>query len=93
MEERTSIWTTVTLIALVGGALTALLYTERGRQSLKRFERALDDFGRSLEDLHGAVQKAGTVAAHGIEVASEGMQVVSGLIGKSERRPGSTVTH
>jgi t-SNARE complex subunit (syntaxin) len=93
MEERTNIWTTITLMALVGGALTALLYTERGRQSLKRFERALDDFGRSLQDLQGAVQKAGTVAAQGIEVASEGMQVVSGLIGKGERRPGATVTH
>ena len=93
MEERTNIWTSVTLMALVGGAITALLYTERGRQSLMRFEHALDDFSRSLQQLRGAVQKAGMVATQGIEVATESVEVVSGLIGKSERRPGATVTH
>ncbi len=58
-----------------------------------RFEEALDDFGRSLQQLRGAVQKAGLVAAQGIDVATEGMEVVSNLIGNSERRQGSSVTH
>ena len=93
MEERNHIWTSVTLMALVGGAITALLYTQRGRQSLQRFEDALDDFGSSLQQLRGAVQKAALVAAQGIEVATEGKEVVSNLIGKGERRPDSTVTH
>jgi hypothetical protein len=93
MEERTNIWTSVTVMALVGGAITALLYTERGRQALVRFEQTLDDFGQSLQQLRGAVQKAGSVAAQGLEVATEGMQVVSGLMGKGDRRPGSGVTH
>ena len=81
------------MMALVGGAIAALLYTDRGRQSLMRFEETLDDFGRSLQQLRGAVQKAGLVAAQGIDVATEGMEVVSNLVGKSERRPGSSVTH
>jgi len=87
------LWTSVTVLALVGGAITALLYTERGRQSLMRFEQTLDDFGRSLQQLRGAVQKAGLVAAQGIDVATESMDVVSNLIGKADRRPGSSVTH
>ena len=92
MHER-NIWTSVTLMALVGGVVTAFLYTERGRQSLMRFEEALDDFGRSLQQLRGAVQKAGVVATQGIDVATESMEVVSGLIGKSDRRHRSEVTH
>ena len=93
MDERTNLWTSVTLMALVGGAITALLYTERGRQSLARFEHALDDFGSSLQQLRGAVQKAALVAAQGVEVATEGVEAVSNLIGKTERRPGVSVTH
>ena len=93
MEERTNVWTSVALMALVGGAITALLYTDRGRQTLAQFEHALDDFGNSLQQLRGAVQKAGQVATQGIEVATEGMEVVSGLIGRGDRRPGSPVTH
>ena len=92
VQER-NIWTSVTVMALVGGAITALLYTDRGRQSLMRFEQALDDFGRSLQQLRGAVQKAGLVAAQGIDVATESMEVVSGLIGKTDRRQGASVTH
>ena len=94
MQER-NIWTSVTLVALVGGVVTALLYTDRGRQSLKQFERAMDDFDHSLQQLRGAVQKAGRVAAEGIDVAAESMEVVSGLIGRTDRRPaqGMDVTH
>jgi hypothetical protein len=94
VQER-NIWTGVTLVALVGGVITALLYTDRGRQSLKQFEQAIDDFGNSLQELRGAVQKAGRVAAQGIEVAAESMEVVSGLIGKTDRRQGHglDVTH
>ena len=93
MNDDRNVWTSVTVMALVGGAIAALLYTHRGRQSLMRFEETLDDFGRSLQQLRGAVQKAGHVAAEGIDVATEGMEVVSNLIGKGERRPGSSVTH
>ena len=93
MEERNNLWASVALMALVGGAITALLYTQRGRQSLTRFEHALDDFGNSLEQLRGAVQKAGIMATRSIEVASEGVEVVSGLLGKAEPRPGSSATH
>jgi hypothetical protein len=92
VHER-NIWTSVTLMALVGGAVAALLYTDRGRRSLMRFEEALDDFGRSLQQLRGAVQKAGLVATQGIDVATESKAVVSGLIGKSDRRPRVDVTH
>ena len=94
MQER-NIWTGVTLMALVGGVVTAILYTDRGRQSLKQFEQAMDDFGDSLQQLRGAVQKAARVAAEGIDVAAESMDVVSGLIGKTDRRPGQgiDVTH
>jgi len=42
MDERPNVWTSVTLMALVGGVITALLYTDRGRQSLHRVETALD---------------------------------------------------
>jgi hypothetical protein len=93
VEERNHVWTSVTLMALVGGVVAALLYTERGRQSLTRFEEALDEFGRSLQQLRGAVQKAGLVAVEGIDVATESMQAVSGLLGKRERPPGANVTH
>jgi hypothetical protein len=94
VQER-NIWTSVTLVALVGGAITALLYTDRGRRSLMQFEQAMDDFGNSLQQLRGAVQKAGRVAAEGIDVAAEGMEVMSGLIGKTDRRQGrgTDVTH
>jgi hypothetical protein len=92
MEER-SIWPSVTIVALVAGALAALLYTDRGRRSLVRFDEALDDFDRSLKQLRGAVQKASHVAAQGIDVATEGMQAMSNLIGKTERRPEPRVTH
>ena len=85
MQER-NIWPSVTVVALVAGVVTALLYTNRGRQSLLRFDEALDDFGRSLQQLRGAVEKAGLVAAQGIDVATkEGGRV--NLIGKGERRP------
>ncbi len=93
MQERNDIWTSVTLMALVGGVITALLYTDRGRQSLQKAERALDDFGRSLQQLRGTIQKAGLVAAQGIDVATEGMEVVADLIGKGERRHGDATLH
>jgi hypothetical protein len=93
VNDDRNVWTSVTLMALVGGAIAAFLYTDRGRQSLMRFEETLDDFGRSLQQLRGAVQKAGLVAAEGLDVATEGMEVVSNLIGKTERRPGSRSTH
>jgi hypothetical protein len=35
-EQHNNVWTSVTLMAVVGGVLTALLYTKRGRQSLQR---------------------------------------------------------
>ena len=92
MEER-NIWPSVTIVALVAGALAALLYTDRGRRSLVRLDEALDDFDRSLKQLRGAVQKASHVAAQGIDVATEGMQAMSNLIGKTERRPETRVTH
>lgn len=88
MQEQQSVWTSVTVMALVGGVITALLYTDRGRQSLQRMETALDDFGRSLHHLRGTIQKAGRVAAQGIDVASESVEVVSHLIGKGPRREG-----
>ena len=93
MDERTNLWTSVALMALVGGAITALFYTERGRKSMARFEHALDDFGNSLQQLRGTVQKAAQVAAQGVEVATEGMEAVTNLIGKTERRPGASTTH
>jgi hypothetical protein len=92
VQER-NIWPSVTIVALVAGVVTALLYTDRGRQSLTRFDETLDDFSRSLQQLRGAVQKAGLVAAEGIDVATEGLQAVSGLIGKTDQRPGPHVTH
>jgi hypothetical protein len=92
VQDR-NLWTSVTVLALVGGAITALLYTERGRQSLMQFEQTLDDFGRSLQQLRGAVQKAGLVAAQGLDVATDSVEAVSNLIGRTDRRPGSSVTH
>ena len=80
MEERDNIWSSVALAALVGGVVAALLYTDRGRQSVLRLERALDDFGRTLQHLRVTIRKAGMVAAEGIEVANEGMDAVSQLI-------------
>jgi hypothetical protein len=93
MQERNDLWTSVTLMALVGGVITALLYTDRGRQSLQKAERALDDFGRSLQQLRGTIQKAGLVPAQGIDVATEGMGVMADLIGKGERRQGDATLH
>jgi hypothetical protein len=87
VEER-NIWTSVALMAIVGGAI-ALLCTERGRQSLRKVEMALDDFGDSIQQIRDAVQKAGLVATQGLEVAQEGRNAVSHLIGKTDRRPGS----
>jgi hypothetical protein len=92
VQER-NIWPSVTVVALVAGVVTALLYTNRGRQSLLRFDEALDEFGRSLQQLRSAVEKAGLVAAQGIDVATEGLQAVSGLIGKADQRPAPRVTH
>ena len=93
MQERNNVWAGVAMMALVGGVVTALLYTDRGRQSLTRLEDALDDFSRSLQHFRGAVQKAGQVAAQGMDVATEGMDAVSSLIGRTERRLGPSVTH
>ncbi len=93
MQEQQNVWTSVTVMALVGGVITALLYTNRGRQSLERMETALDDFGRSLQHLRGTIQKAGLVATQGIDVASESVEVVSHLIGKGSRREGSSALH
>ena len=83
-EQHNNVWTSVTLMALVGGVITALLYTDRGRQSLQRMEDALDNFAGSLQQLRGTIQKAGLVAAQGIDVASESVEVVSHLIGKGQ---------
>lgn len=94
MGERDNLWTSVAVMALVGGIFTALLYTKRGRQSLVRVEEALDDFSRSLQQLRGTVEKAGLVAVQGIDVASEGIHAVSSLMGKVEqRRQGFSTTH
>src|SRR5678815_2788307 len=93
MDERPNVWTSVTLMALVGGVITALLYTDRGRQSLHRVETALDNFGQSLHQLRGTVQKAGLVATQGIDVASESVEVVSQLLGKGQGRQGQATLH
>jgi hypothetical protein len=92
-EQHNNVWTSVTLMALVGGVITALLYTDRGRQSLQRMEDALDNFAGSLQQLRGTIQKAGLVAAQGIDVASESVEVVSHLIGKGQGRQGSASLH
>ena len=68
------------------GRRSALLYTDRGRHSLQRVEDALDNFAGSLQQLRGTIQKAGLVAAQGIDVASESVEVVSHLIGKGNGR-------
>ena len=94
MEERDNIWSSVALAALVGGVIAALLYTDRGRQSVMRLERTLDDFSRTLQHLRVTIRKAGIVAAEGIEVASEGMETVSQLISNiSEQRRDAGVLH
>jgi hypothetical protein len=93
VEDRQNLWTSVALLALVGGAIAALLYTERGRQTLRKFEASIDDFEHSLQQLRGAVQKASHVAAQGFDVATEGMQVVSSLMGKGDRSQNARVTH
>ena len=93
MQEQHSVWTSVGLMAVVGGVITALLYTQRGRQSLQRMEDALDDFPRSLHHLRGTMEKAGLLAAQGIDVASESVQVVSHLIGKGKQREGEATLH
>jgi hypothetical protein len=91
VEER-NIWTSVTLLALVGGAV-AFLCTERGQQSLRRVELALDDFGDSLQQLHAAVQKAGLVATQGLEAANQGLNAVSHLVGKTGEQAGTARLH
>jgi len=91
VEDR-NVWISVTLVALVGGVI-AFLYTERGRESLKRMEGSVEDFSRSLHQLRDTIQKASQVAAQGIEVATESMEVVAGLIGKGSRQGGSATLH
>jgi hypothetical protein len=94
MEERNNIWASVAVAALIGGVITALLYTDRGRRSVLHLERALDDFGRTLQHLRVTIRKAGMVAAEGIEVASEGMETVSQLISNlGEQRRDASVLH
>jgi hypothetical protein len=83
----------VALVVLAAGVVTAFLYTDRGRQALMRIDQALDDFGHSLEQLRRAIQKASLVATQGIDVAAEGVQAVSGLIGRGDRRPSVGITH
>jgi hypothetical protein len=92
-EQQHNVWASVGVMALVGGVITALLYTERGRQSLQRMEGALDEFARSLHQLRGTIQKAGLVASQGIDVASESVEVVSQLIGKGQGRQGEATLH
>ena len=77
----------------LSGVITALLYTERGRQSLQRMEAALDEFGNSLHQLRGTIQKAGAVATQGIDVASESVDVVSQLISNGTGRRGDATLH
>ena len=48
-DQHNNVWTSVTLMALVGGVITALLYTDRGRQSLQRLDDTLDNFAGSLQ--------------------------------------------
>jgi hypothetical protein len=90
LVQEQNIRPSVALVALVAGAVTAFLYTDRGRQVLMRFNRALDDFGYSLQQLRRAIQEASLVATQGIDVAAEGVQAVSGLIGKGARGPSLT---
>jgi hypothetical protein len=91
--QEQNIRPSVALVALVAGAVTAFLYTDRGRQALMRCDRALGDFRHSLEQLRRAIQKASLVATQGIDVAAEGVQAVSGLIGKGARRRSLRITH
>ena len=50
--ERDNLWTSVAMMALIGGVVTALLYTKRGRQSLPRSrgERGVFHRRRSLRE-------------------------------------------
>jgi methyl-accepting chemotaxis protein len=79
------------MVALVGGVITALLYTDRGRQTLQKMESALDEFSDSLKQLRGTIQKAGAVAAQSVDVASESVQMVAQLIGKGQSRGDATL--
>jgi hypothetical protein len=85
-EQHNNVWTSVAVMALAGGAISALLYSERGRASLQRFEDALDDFARSLQQLRGTIHKAGLVVAQGIDVAREGVDVVSHMVNREQAR-------
>lgn len=78
-QQRLNVITGVTLVAVISGLAAAFLYTERGRESIRRLEDALDELGEGLQHLRTTVRKATRVVAEGMEVATEGMDAVTEL--------------
>jgi hypothetical protein len=92
-DQQHNVWAGVVAMAIACGTIAGLLYTRRGRESLQRAAEALDEFSRSLQQLRGTIQKAGLVVAQGIDVAREGVDVVSHIGGREQRRMGSPALH
>lgn len=82
-----SVWAGIAALAAVGGVI-AFFYSDRGRETIRRFESGLDEFGHAVQQLRGTLRKAGRMAAEGMDVAAEGMDVVAEIISTVSDRGG-----
>lgn len=57
MDEDTRVVTGATLVALAGGTMAFLAFTDRGRNALRHVGPALDDVSRTLQEIRSIVRK------------------------------------
>ena len=57
MNEDTRVITGATLVALAGGSMAFLAFTDRGRDALRRVGPALDDVSHTLQEIRSIVRK------------------------------------
>lgn len=58
VNEQTRVIAGVTMGAVAGSLVAFFVFTERGRESLRRVSPALDDVSRTLEEFRRVIDKA-----------------------------------
>jgi gas vesicle protein len=71
VNERTAIAAGAMIGALVGGVVTYLFFTDRGRDLRQRMEPAVDGLRDEFVRFKGTLEKVGDMATEGLRVVQE----------------------
>jgi hypothetical protein len=84
VNENARAFATTAAGALVGGVVTYLFFTGRGRSFRYRVDRTLDDLSNEVSRFRGTLTKAANMANEGRNLYSEGRNLFSRVFRERE---------